>query len=107
MAKEEKFIAMFDCNGFECIINITTDERKHFLSALKNEEFKTDIPLQQMMLRARYNPQRSPEIWSFISTVSEESLLDIACESPQALVDLIRSHGVAIYTTPKEDGVVK
>lgn len=107
MAREEKFVAMFDCNGFECIINATSEERRYLMSAFKNEDFKSDIPLQQMMVRARYNPQRSPEIWAFTSTAGQESLEQIAEESPQALADLIRSHGVSLYSTPKEDGVIK
>lgn len=100
------FVAYFDCLGFECILDATAHEHKAIFSTLKDEQHPR-LPLPEMMLRARFNPQRSPEIWMFNSEVSLEDLKDQAEENPQFLADLIRSKGQALYTTPKECRVIE
>ena len=100
------FVAYFDCLGFECILDATAHERKAIFSALKNEQHPR-FPLPEMILRAKFNPQRSPEIWMFNSEIALEDLKVYAEEDPQFLADLIRSKGQALYTTPKERRVIE
>lgn len=95
--KETKYLTMFDCEGFECMFDISKTERNMLMQTLKGEEVKNDIPLHQMMLRARYNPQRSPEIWVFTSTVDDATLQELRESNPQMLADLIRKHGHCIW----------
>ena len=97
MTKEIKYLTMFDCEGFECIIDITSRERQYLMSTLKNEEYKDDINLNAMMMRARYNSQRSPEIWVFTSQVDDATIQELKETEPQMLADLIRSHGTCVW----------
>jgi hypothetical protein len=99
MEKNYVYLAYFDCLGFEYIVNLTTLERKHLLSAIKNEQPDSLIHLNAMVLRAKFNNHRSPEIWSFVSEVDEKTLREISIENPQILADLIRKNGKAIYRT--------
>lgn len=107
MSKKLKFLTMFDCEGFECLIDITSTERKMLMQTLKGEEVTNDIPLNQMMMRARYNPQRSPEIWVFTSEVDESTLRGLIESSPQMLVDLIREHGHCVWESYPVKQVIK
>lgn len=104
--RNQCFVAYFDCLGFECILNASRHEKKAMWNALQdksNERF----PLNEMILRAKFNSQRSPEIWSFWSTIDLESLKAYAAEEPQQLANLIREKGTALYTTIKERQVIK
>jgi hypothetical protein len=60
------------------------------------------------MLRARYNPQRSPEIWLFTATdtIRQEELMDVAKDNPQYLVDLIREKGSCLYHNTSQKQVI-
>jgi len=102
-----KFLTMFDCEGFECLIDITKREKDWLISTLKGEEYKDNLNLNSMMMRARYNPQRSPEIWIFTSTVDDATLQEIKDENPQELVDSIREHGHSLWITESQKQVIK
>jgi hypothetical protein len=99
--KYHTFLAYFDSLGFECLIDITRSERKQLLQTIKGEDTNPAFNINAMMLRARFNPQRSPEIWIFESNVTEQDLKDLAEEQPQQMADLIRSHGSPIFVSTK------
>jgi len=107
MSKQIKYLTMFDCEGFECLIDITRREQEYLMSILKGEEFKDDINLNAMMLRARNNPQRSPEIWVFTSTVDDATIQKLAESDPQMLVDVIRSKGANIWASTPVKRVIE
>lgn len=107
MSKETKYLTMFDCEGFECLIDITSRERQYLMAAIKGEEYKDDISLNSMMLRARYNSQRSPEIWVFTSLVDDATLQELKENEPQMLADLIRSHGHCLWRDTPSKQVIK
>lgn len=103
--KSQCYVAYFDCLGFECILNATRHDKKKMWNALQdkpNERF----PLNEMILRAKFNPQRSPEIWSFWSEIDLATLKEYAQEMPQQLADLIREKGTPLYTSPKQKQVI-
>lgn len=100
MTKERLFVAYWDCLGFESITDCTTWERQTLLNEIAGKELKpAPVNLHAMMMRARFNPQRSPEIWSFTTTegITEQELREIAADNPQYLVDLIREKGKCLY----------
>lgn len=108
MSKPIKYLTYFDCLGFECLLDITSRERLHLLATIKDEQYHDDINLQAMMLRARFNPQRNPEIWVFTSAVSDATLQQLKKDEPQMLVDLIRKHGECIWgNTVPQTQVIK
>lgn len=94
MAKDRTYICYFDCNGFEVLCDITDYENRLLLNMIAGETLhKPPFDLQAMMLRARFNPQRDPEIWFFTSELDEKMLWKYAKEEPQALADAVRRCG--------------
>lgn len=93
------FVAYWDCLGFETIFDMTSYERVRLLEDITGKDPSPAPNLNHMTLRARFNPQRNPEIWVFNSTVDVETLRSIAEETPQMLVDMIREHGTNVYRT--------
>jgi len=109
MTKERVFIAYWDCLGFETIIDCTSWERQTLLNQISGKELKpAPINLHAMLLRARFNPQRGPEIWSFTTTeeITEAELKEIAQKNPQQLVDLVRERGKCLYRSVADKQIV-
>lgn len=98
--KTRKFICYFDCNGFESITDVTAWEKQCLLDSIAGSKLKeAPVSLYYLMMRARFNTQRNPEVWTFTSNwdIEEETLWGVAEENPQSLVDLIRENGNRIY----------
>jgi hypothetical protein len=94
---------MWDENGFEVIKDCTKWERETFLNTIAGRELTpAPVNLQAMTMRARFNPQRNYEIYTFNTTeeLDEETLWRYADENPQALVDMIRERGKRLYGEP-------
>lgn len=108
---QKQFITMWDTLGFECIVDITSYERTKLLHVIKGEdsELKPPVSVYHLLIRAKANPQRFPEIWTFTTTgdITEESLLEISKDDPQMLVDMIRDLGHNLYTAPKQEAVIQ
>jgi len=100
MERDNKFLAMWDCNGLECLFDISDLEHDGMISALKGEANKTPFNIGMLMMRARYNSQRSYEIYSFTATqsITETDIRTLFEENPQYIVDLIRERGNKIYS---------
>lgn len=99
------YVAYFDCLGFECILNYTSHEKKRTWSALQ-DKVHPRFPLNEMMLRAQSNPQRSPEIWSFWSAIPLSELKELSLSDPQLLANTIRNVGTPLYTSIKNKQVI-
>jgi len=92
---------MWDERGFETLKDCTSWERETFLNTIAGRDLTpAPVNLQAMMMRARFNPQRAYEIWTFntVEELDEEALWEIANEHPQALVDMIRRNGKQLYS---------
>lgn len=111
MAKKKeptKFIAMWDNTGLECIIDVSKHEKEvedfeksKAWSVLKGDLHTTKpptIPLQMMIMRARYNSQRHYEIYGFTSHESQSWIEKTFANNPQLIVNWIRDNGVKIYS---------
>ena len=106
--KVNHYIAMWDMLGLECIFNVTTAlaqieqwEKEKIWATLKEQTHTTKpdpIPLQQMLLRAKCNSQRSYEIYEFNSTLSEDELRQEFERDPQPVVNWIRENGYKVYS---------
>lgn len=102
------YIAMWDMNGLECLFNVSKEIDQHeahekakvwnTLKGVKTPDRKSTIPLQQMIIRARYNSQRQYEIYQFVSNMDEDDIKDVFENSPQTIVNFIRKHGQKIYS---------
>jgi len=100
MEQENKFLAMWDCNGLECLFDISDLEYDGMISSLKGEASKAPFNIGMMMMRARYNSQRAYEIYSFTTTpsITEDDIRNLFEEDPQNIVDSIRKLGNKIYS---------
>jgi hypothetical protein len=105
----KNFIAMWDNQGLECIFDVDAEmaqrdayEKRKLWNILKDEkmlEYRPSIPLQSMILRAKYNSQRHYEIYQFVTDgMSEKEVREIFAECPQTLVEWIRENGNKIYS---------
>ena len=94
------YIAMWDMYGLECLFNVTEWSKKKTWATLKEETISDGPSIQMMILRARFNSQRSYEIYSFtaLEGVTEQSIRETFETAPQGLVDFIRANGEKIYS---------
>ena len=103
-SKSRVYICMWDCNGFETIADCTRWERDSFLNIIAGKELKAaPVNLHALTMRARFNPQRNYEIWTFNTEeeLDEDTLWQYAEDNPQGLVDMIRERGKKLYGDPK------
>lgn len=106
MQKQNRFLAMWDCNGLESLFDITSMDHEAMIAGLKGETFKTPFNIGMMIMRAKFNMQRSYEIYTFSTEddISYDDVLELFKHSPQTIVDAIRKNGDKIYSdyTKKE-----
>ena len=103
MSKTRVYICMWDERGFETLKDCTSWERETFLNTIAGKELTpAPVNLQAMMMRARFNPQRHYEIYTFNTeeSLDEDTLWRYAEDNPQALVDMIRDCGKRLYGEP-------
>ena len=106
--KTTRFVAMWDMNGLESLINVSKIEKEHeqwekenIFRVLKedNPTLKpAHVPLNQMILRAKFNSQRHYEIYTFDSELSEQDIIETFENSPQVIADAIRNVGHKFYS---------
>jgi len=105
---DRTFIVMWDMTGLESVIDLTDMLEESTMLMLKGEKSSSvGQLLHKMTLRARFNPQRHYEIY-FVKTTSdmtEQQLVELFQEDPQAGADLIRDAGVKIYSDRIKDKV--
>ena len=101
------YLTYFDTLGFECVLDLTSYDKKAMWAALSDKTIPNEIPLHQMIMRAKFNPQRFPEIWTFQSELDLEEILCYTRDMPQAMADLIRQNGTKVFTTLKEKVVIE
>ena len=95
---------MWDENGFETIVDMSSWERESLLNTIAGKQLsKPPVNLQAMTMRARFNPQRNYEIWTFNTeeSLDEDALWAYANDNPQGLVDMIRDRGKQLYANSK------
>ena len=99
---------MWDMTGLECLINVTTIQKQHEkwekenLFRILKDQTKSlkpaNVPLDMMILRARYNSQRHYEIYTFDSELTEKYIKQTFESDPQVMVDAIRNVGHELYS---------
>jgi len=110
MSKNKIFVCYWDCNGFEAIVDMTRWERDSLINTIAGKDLTLPpINVNTMLMRARFNPQRSPEMWIFNTSddVNEDQLWDLAVQSPQLLVDMIRKNGSSLYHSAPQNNVIQ
>ena len=105
----KNFIAMWDNLGLECIFDVDAEmaqrdayEKRKLWNILKDEkmlEYRSSIPLQSLILRARANSQRHYEIYQFTTDgIDMDDVKSMFEDNPQFIVNHIRKNGRKIYS---------
>ncbi len=105
----KNFLAMWDNMGLECIYDIDEELSQqqewektkvwNTLQGLKTPSRNSNIPLKQMIIRAKANSQRHYEIYQFAAQGLDIEDIKIAFEDdPQFIVDHIRKNGKKIFS---------
>jgi hypothetical protein len=94
---------MWDCNGLECLFDITDIEGDSLMAKLKGETYRVPFNISTMMIRARVNSQRSYEIYAFTTdaTMDYDFVKEMFESDPQVIVNSIRETGNKIYSDYK------
>jgi hypothetical protein len=97
---ERRFLAMWDCNGLESLFDITDSDHDAMMAGLKGETFRTPYNISMMIMRARFNTQRSYEIYAFTTEedIDYDTVLEMFKHSPQVIVNAIRKNGHKIHS---------
>ena len=106
--KTNSFLVMWDMLGLEYIYDINQAmfevenwEKDTVWKKLKEETVSkkpNPIPLQMLIMRARFNSQRSYEIYSFTTDFTMDEVKEIFAKDPQPIVEWIRTNGNKIYS---------
>lgn len=105
--KPHFYIAYWDTLGFECIIDLTDHDKQAMWAELKGEKPKRLQAVPLLIMRAKANPQRFPEIWTFQSELDEKELWQYTVDYPQELADLIRENGTKVFVTHRDKEVIR
>lgn len=106
-----QFLIMWDCNGLECLVDITEDEQRRMWEQLSgNFASESAIPnLNHLILRARYNSQRHYEIYivEAVEGISKDDIAEMFELNPQYAADTIRRLGQKLYSDRVDTRQVK
>ena len=96
------FVIMWDNTGLEYVGDITADEQRVIMEALRGKEAPRRAlanPLH-LRLRAQHNPQRHYEIYFLTAEagITEQDIRDWFETDPQAAADLVRERGQEFYS---------
>lgn len=95
------FIVVWDMTGLECVIDVHDLSSEDVMTALKGEKgSKLGQTMFYLTMRARANSHRHYEIYSIHvePEITKETLEKLFKKDPQAGADLIREHGIKIYS---------
>jgi hypothetical protein len=101
---------MWSMEGLEYVADITADQQRVIVEALKGNDSPRHAYANpfHLRLRAQFNPQRHYEIYIIEATegVTEEDIRDMFKASPQTAADTIREKGECFYSNRKEKTAV-
>ena len=97
-----QFVIMWDCNGLEYIGDITADDQRMIVEALKGNDSprRALANPHHLRLRAQFNPQRHYEIYIVEATegITADDIRDMFEADPQSAADTIRELGTVFYS---------
>ena len=110
-SKSTLFLLSWDQLGLEACINVTQLEKEQVWDKLQGKKLPNILgsTTAQLVLRARYNPQRHYEIYSIWvdSVITERDIRDMFEETPQESADLIRTRGNKIFSDRAQPSEIK
>lgn len=107
------YVVSWDQLGMEALVNVTELERQKTWAILSSAAAtgynNLGSIVNQLILRARYNPQRHYEIYSFSvqEGIEEQDIQQMFNDSPQHAADTIRRIGSCIYSDRQKQSEIK
>lgn len=100
-------LVSFDCLGFEAIVDLTDTLDQAVMAALMDEPGPKD-PSFHIIMRAKANPQRFPEVYALTldNSVPFEDFKELCMSEPQLMADTVRQSGVCLFKTAREKSVI-
>jgi len=99
---QHDFVIVWDNTGLEYVGDITADEQRVVMEALKGKETPRRALANpfHLRLRAQHNPQRHYEIYFLTaeSGITEQDIRSWFTANPQAAADLVRQRGRVFYS---------
>jgi len=106
--KLNHFLAVWDMHGLESLHDVLHAKKLHdewekakVLAILKEEKIPPApriIPLNALLLRARYNSHRHYEIYEFATPFSFQEIKKMFEEDPQTMANTVREVGYKIHS---------
>ena len=108
MAKQ--WIVLFDTLGVDTLIPWDDLKGDDMLAVLSGRKPKNQAGrhVGMMILRAKANHQRFPEVWAYDTDEDYEykDMRDMWEEMPQAVADSVREKGTNLFKFPKEKSII-
>ncbi len=105
-----EFLISWDTRGVEAIFPIGDMRSENIAAKLSggSEPHNISSIYNMLTMRARFNPQRSPQIWGINvdGSITEETLRSIADTTPQVIVDLVKEKGVMFYGDKMQESAI-
>lgn len=97
-----QWIVLFDCEGVDTLVPWGELMADRMMTTLSGGEIKSANPqhiVSSMMMRARFNSQRSPEVWTYQTEeeVDYPEMRSLWEANPQYMADLIRDKGEQLF----------
>lgn len=97
-----QWVVLFDNEGLDTLVPWGELAQDRMITTLSGGLIKSQNPqhiVSRMMLRARLNEQRSPEVWTYQTDEDIEytDMRDLWEHNPQYMADLIREKGEQLH----------
>ena len=103
-----EFLITWDTAGVEAIIPIGEWREANIAAKLsgQNEPHNIGSTYNALLLRARFNGHRSPQVWG-VNVDDSITEADLRSLPEQELVNLVKSHGVKFFGDRKEKSAIE
>lgn len=106
----KQFVVMFDRTGVDTLIPCDEMKTREMLEWLGGKPHKSELAyhVNIALMRARYNPHRSPEVWVYETEddFEESEMRGMWDESPQGMADLVRKKGKCLFKSPRDKQLI-
>lgn len=97
-----QWVVLFDNEGLDSLVPWGDLAQDRMITKLSGGEIKSENPqhiVSRLMLRARFNAQRSPEVWTYQTDTDIEynEMRSLWEANPQYMADLIRVKGDQLF----------
>ena len=98
-----QWVVLFDNEGLDTLVPYGDMVEEQVMSKLAGNEMSREAQhtISRIMLRARFNEQRHPEVWCYSTAddIEYQDMRDAWENNPQYMADLVRKSGEQLHGT--------